>query len=416
MLAEDSPPISDSIELEENYEILYAIASLSNRFVDDVTKRYVEPIVADIEKIRDVLDIRFIGRDENKRDEFVSILSVDSTWTKPFIELVIGDIAVIATGYVIVTPAGMGSYGIEYIGFRRGSLDDEHKFGSDVELDAKIMEFYTALKKIDSYIDLVMLDGSLYFSTIPEFFSPLNVVDIIETKKRLWGPKLASLASAVLIKMFRKAQRLGIPVVGVVKRVASRFLLPIISGSGPRDVEEILIRTNDKFLLSLILRPGEYIVIDSYLDGLAQYLSYIVKKFSGHKVRRAQKVLKILEESCNSVENLLLNELCSYMKDTAIVFYKQVGDAVYPQAVRLDIYPRTAVEKVVKYAIYNTSQNSVPIPIDYIDRYIRLESTLMKKVYGIIKTYVKSFESLIALSPTNPQKYYLFERLEEISG
>lgn len=415
MLTEEYISIAESIELEEEgQELVYTIARLANKFVDDISRHYVEPIVDKANNIRDIINVKYVSSN-NDKDEFVSILAVDSTWTRPFIELVIGDVAIIVTGFVIAAPAGIGSHGIAYIGFRKGSLEDESRFSNDVELDAKISEFYTVTKKMSSYVDMVMLDGSLYFSTIPEFFNPLNAIDIIDLKRKLSGSKLASLASTALIKMLRKAQTIGIPIVGVVKRVSSKFLLPRISSAGLKDVENILVKTNDKFILSLVLRPGEYIVLESYLDTLKQYLSYIVKRFTGQKVIRAKKVLEILE-ACTYTENELLYELCNYMENTAIVFYRQIGDAVYPQSVRLDIYPRTFIEKVVNYAIHNTSQNAVPIPIDYIDRYIRLESSVIKRVYTMLKTYIKSPDTFIALSPTNPQKHYLFDYEQRFSA
>lgn len=405
MLIKEYMPISDSLELEENNEILFAVTRLANRFVEDIAKQYVEPIARKAKDIRTMINIEAV---RYRGEDFVSILAIDSTWTKPLVELVIGDLAVIATGYIVVAPAGIGSHGISYIGFRRSNLGDEPSFNRDIELDAKITEFYTAIKKMENSIDLVMLDGSLFFSTIPEFFNPMNISNFIEIKKNMTGVELASIASSVLVKMFRKAKKLNIPIVGVVKRVASRFLAPRLRDISSSEVLDIIVKTNDKFILSLVLQPGEYIVLGGYLDILSQYLSYIVNNFTGEKVRRAQKVLKIIEH-CKYSDNILLRELCSYMEDTAIVFYKQIGDSIYPQATRLDIYPKTAINKIVNYAVYNSSQNSVPIPIDFIDRYIRLESSLIKKVYSILKTCVRDPGTLIALSPTNPQKYYLFE-------
>lgn len=407
MLDEETPTTttSDNIEISENQEILYAIAKLANRVVDDIALRYVEPVTSRVSDLRKSLDIKKAG---DYRGDFLSILAVDSTWTKPFVELVIGNIAVIATGYVITTPACISSHGVSYIALRRGYLEDDSRFSSDVELDAKIMEFLTVEKKTSALVDLVILDGSLFFSTIPDFFNPINVVDIASVKARSSGGKLASLASTALIRMLKKVDGLGIPVVGVVKRVSSRFLLPLIHKLDPGKLEDIAIKTNDKFVLSFVLQPGEYIVLGSYLDILREYLSYITKKFTGYKVRRACRVLEILE-NCNSSSNALLQELCNFMKNTAVVFYKQISDAIYPQAVRLDVYPKTSVEKVVEYAVHNTSQNSVPIPIDYVDRYIRLESTIIRKIYSLLRAYIKSPEALIALSPTNPQKYYVYE-------
>ncbi|MEM4908902.1 MAG: DNA double-strand break repair nuclease NurA [Ignisphaera sp.] len=406
MYPKDYPITSDDIESgEENLELLTVITSIIKRAGEDIIKRYVEPLIVFRDKIRNQLDIMRVGE---TCEDFVSILAVDSTWSRPSIDLIIGRMAIIIAGYVVTTPMGIGPYGISSVALRRSYGDDEARFDIDVELEAKIMEFSTALKKIGRDIDMVILDGSLYFSTIPEFFSPIEVVDTARARTLTSGTKLASIASAILIKFLRKARELGIPVVGVVKRVSSRFLLPRIAKLGLTDIEDILRKTNDKFLMSYTLEPREYLVLDSYLNTLKEYLSYLYRSSPRYVAKKVEKILEKLDE-CSKSNEELVTELCNYMDNTSVVFYRQANDALYPQAIRLDVYPKNLLDKVLNHIVYNTSHNSVPIPLDYIDRYVRIEASIIKKMYSLLRSYIDDSKASIAFGLTNPQKYYLFD-------
>ena len=84
---------------------------------------------------------------------------------------------------------------------------------------------------------------------------------------------------------------------------------------------------------------------------------------------------------------------------------------VLRQVTRLDVYPRAAVKKVLGYVMENTSQNTVPIPIDYVDMFVRLESSAMRRLYKLALIYGgEAKEDIsIALGLTNLQKSYLYE-------
>jgi hypothetical protein len=59
----------------------------------------------------------------------------------------------------------------------------------------------------------------------------------------------------------------------------------------------------------------------------------------------------------------------------------------------------------------NTSQNAVPMPIDYVDRFVRLESSAIRRLYKLVLTYSSEVKEVVsvALGLTNPQKSYLYE-------
>ncbi|MEM1712666.1 MAG: DNA double-strand break repair nuclease NurA, partial [Acidilobaceae archaeon] len=209
--------------------------------------------------------------------------------------------------------------------------------------------------------------------------------------------------SRALVELLGKSSKLNIPVVGVVKRVSSRFLLPRIFNTWSLDSK--LLNINDKLLSSLILKPGEYIVMDSFYKALIEYLE-LIKGLN----RRVSSIIDIVRICDNPPTGTYMEKLCNYMNNTAIVYYKQRGSQIFQQTTRLDIYPRNMVDDVVEYAIENSTQNSVPAPIDYIDRYIRLETTMLKKLYTILRSETKTVELETALGLTNPQKHYLWEK------
>ncbi len=383
-------------EVEENPEMLLALSKLSARVAREISRR-AEILAKLKEEIRSRLAIRrFEGGGSSS---FLSILAVDSTWSTPPLDLVTGSIAFIATGYVIAAPSGLGAHGISRVAARLGLGEVEGRFKLSIELDSKIMEYLTAYEILDESVDMVMLDGSLYFSSMPSFYIPApSTVD----RGKLAGVELAPLVSRALLDLMDKADKLQIPIVGVVKRVSSKLLLPKTS-----DIIELRESTyaNDKLLASIILEPGEYLIIENYLEAHKKYLELA----AASRGENAGRLLKIIEYCASLPENMPQGSLCSRMKNTAVVFYRHKGPTGYPQATRLDIYPSSRVEEVVEYAMKHTTENNVPEPIDYVDRYVRIDAATIKRLYQILRSINSSPESLIALSLTNLQKRYIYE-------
>ena len=100
------------------------------------------------------------------------------------------------------------------------------------------------------------------------------------------------------------------------------------------------------------------------------------------------------------------------MRDTAVVYYMPSQDLVYPQAIRLDIYPSSRVEEVVSYAISDTSHNAVPTPIDLVDRFVRIEASAIRRFHILLQAYAQQDNVKLVVGLTNPQKLYLYKRSE----
>jgi hypothetical protein len=382
--------------LDENPELVLELYKLAMR-VGERLKSTLSVIPENYNTVRDRLGVR---RFNEIPSDVLSVLAVDSTWSIPHLELVMGTIAVIVSGYVIVAPQGLGSYGLSFVALRFSSGDDD-RFTLSLELSAKVKEYVTALKQLKRDVDIVMLDGPLYHSMIHEFYIPSRSSNVLEDSRRGSGSKLASHTSRALLDLLDKAGSLGVPVAGVVKRVSSKLLLPRLEGLG--GVVDVVRRYNDKLVASLILEPGEYIVIESYLEEFRKYL----EAYSLKNVYR--RILKIIDYCVEAPEDSLERRLCRYMERTAIAFYKHKGGSVAPQATRLDVYPGEDVDKVVAYCMENTTENNVPAPIDYVDRYVRIESQTIKRLHQLLRAHGKGQEVEVALNITNPQKKYLYE-------
>lgn len=382
--------------LDENPELVLELYKLAMR-VGERLKSTLSVIPENYNTVRDRLGVR---RFNEFPSDVLSVLAVDSTWSIPHLELVMGTIAVIVSGYVIVAPQGLGSYGLSFVALRFSGGDDD-RFTLSLELSAKVKEYVTALRQLKRDVDIVMLDGPLYHSMIHEFYIPSRSSNVLEDSRRGSGSKLASHTSRALLDLLDKADSLGVPVAGVVKRVSSKLLLPRLEGL--RGVVDVVRKYNDKLVASLILEPGEYIVIESYLEEFRKYLE-------AYSLKNAyRRILKIIDYCVEAPEDSLERRLCRYMERTAIAFYKHKGGSVAPQATRLDVYPGEDVDKVVAYCMENTTENNVPAPIDYVDRYVRIESQTIKRLHQLLRAHGKGQEVEVALNITNPQKKYLYE-------
>jgi len=398
MLSE-SRKLSDGFEvgsLDENPEILLGVIESLDRMLGEIKASTLGVLKRKADLMRSVLDVR-IGTGLSHDVNFV--LAVDSTWSKPPLELVIGLLAIIVTGHVVAGPGTSGSHGIDYASVRRSSGEDEDLFNLSVEAEAKVQEYLALVKGLDTYkyLDLVMIDGPLFaFALRPEFYSPSKCLDALTCKGYMTARKLVSLASLTLLQALKRVDEEGLTCVGVVKRVSSRFLLSAALQTNDRDLADIVRRTNDKLVMSYLLKPGEYVVLGTQLELLDKYLKTT-------ESQHASRLRDALDRCINENESL-----CAYMKETAVVFYRPPSDAVFPQAIRIDVYPKNRVEEVVGFVMENTSQNAVPTPIDYVDRYVRLESRTMRRIYLLLQSRLVSQEELTAFGLTDPQKSYMY--------
>ena len=154
------------------------------------------------------------------------------------------------------------------------------------------------------------------------------------------------------------------------------------------------------------LPDAAHIAIDDYSGGWHQ--------FSHMNLRRGNVAVKVA--FLFALPGLVGSLIGAYMgritPDNYLLAYFAIAMMIlagYPQAARLDIYSANRAEEVLDYAMKHTTENNVPEPIDYVDRYVRIDTATIKRTYQILKNAGSSPKALIALSLTNPQKRYLYE-------
>jgi len=388
----------EEVEEQPSPELTLVLSKLAKKAVEKLEKLVVRPIVVNRESVRDALRVQ---RLESDGHDFASVLAIDSTWSSPPLELVWGALAVIVVGYVVATP-GSGFHGVSYAAL---AMSPEGGSGRSIELRSKILELATALKCLNKYrdvVDAVLIDGPLLLAPKSRYtYTPVASRNFVEESRNVNGPKLASYVSRALVEVSRMCRELGVPLVGVVKRVGSKFLVPALQEMGLRDVAKAVEMSNDKALASLVLDPGEYIEVGDMLNVLRSYLSYLGR----------DRALKALEAACSGEEGDYARQLCDMLRDTVVVLYRAHGEAVHPQATRIDVYPSSSVEKVLRYVMLESSHNSVPIPIDIVDRLVRIESSSIRRFHSMLLAFARSFETVALLGLTNPQKGYLLKRV-----
>jgi len=387
-------------ELEdENPEIVLRLSRLARRAVSWLSTEVVDPITRRRDELRRLFEPARWGGGEAM---VAAVAAIDSTWSMPPLDLVSGTLAIIVAGFIIVAPNHPGFHGISYVSL--GRLSREESVGRSVELRSKILEMETCRRFVlgrYAFVDMVLIDGPLFVGALhPAFYSPASTPSVIESSRRAGCRELASYLARAVIECLSTARDLDKPVVGVVKRVSSKFLVPQLVDKGLEDAARAVARSNDKTLMSYILEPGEYVTLGSFRELLERYLEW----------RGSRRVLKALRAACDGSLGPGGEELCRLMEDTAVVYYMPPRDLAYPQATRLDIYPSTAVETVIDYVMHETSHNAVPTPIDLVDRYVRIESTSIRRFHNILRSLGEG-EVSKALSFTNPQKSYLHEEL-----
>ncbi len=391
-------PFEDEELGDENPELTLKLSRLARKAVEWVSRSVVEPIRSRVEELRKVFRIESVG---DTRDSFAAVLAVDSTWSTPPLELVSGSLVVIVAGYVITVPGARGFHGISYVSLGRACGDSE-RFHASIELRSKILELETARKVLDRFenvVDLALIDGAMPPAVMyRDFYSPNPCRDPVRDSRGVSGPRLASFVATSLARLVKRVDALDVPLVGVVKRVSSRFLEPFLREHGFNEVANALRRSNDKLVMSYVLKPCEYLVVGTVAEVLEKYLS-VAKP----------ALLEQFERMCRAGDEVSTT-ICEFAQRTAMVYYRPCTEAMYPQAVRLDVYPADRVPEVVSYAMKNSSHTSVPIPIDLVDRYVRIEASSVRRFHELMKSLVNDPDTLVAIGLANPQKHYLYTR------
>ena len=376
----------EEIDLYASQPALVAVMR-SARGVAKRLSRKVEGMRGAAEKLRRVLEDRVSQLDPDPPRP--ALAAVDSTYPTPHLELIGGKVNVVVAGYILygARPEGIPrSKAVARIVFS----ESEEEFSKLVSLESKVMErrliarILEAARKGLVDIDMVLIDGEIV--PYPLLFSSPRVVERNRLVKKL---------SRVTDRVLELSEALGIPLVGVIKRSYSFYTSVLLAERSP---------VNDKALMSLVLRQGEYASIGSYAEILPRYVDYarIPRGLDSEEVRERMRSVIL--------RNL---ELHPRYGGIELLFYRPHHKVAYGQAIKLEIFPKGSLDQGMVSALAKmTSYNAVPWVIDVVDEYVRFEAQalglLRRRLESeLAKRYGKLGVVLAGL--TNPQKSYLYE-------
>lgn len=301
-----------------------------------------------VRELRKVIENKGLIKGIGSSTKTFNAYAIDSSYPTPPLELIGGVMTVLSYGYV-------GYLNGSYDRYMTGEVvfEDVGEFERVITRRAQVRERELAIKLLREKtkgrkgVDLVILDGEIPVHPLP-YNLPVE------------GGVLARVTN-VIGDLLDLAMKTKTPVVGVVKRVRSRFLSVLVNECLPM---------NDKLIASLVLNNGEYIVLGSYGDILPQWVKI---NYSDCELRKRCK-----GSNCNDVKELMNRRLSEglanldkvfsgsdhpglkMLRDIYVVFYKPRNGA---PAVKLEIFnPNNGVsiEELVAYLESQTTDTGYP--------------------------------------------------------
>ncbi len=328
--------------------------------------------------------------------------AIDSSFPPSPLELVGGVLTVIAYGYV-------GQVGGKSDRYVTGDIiyEDTSEINRSIEISSKIREREMVIRLLKDKlqgrrnIDLIILDGEIYIHPLP-----YNLPAYEGVRRKV---------EDVLERMLNLAEKSRTTVVGVVKRVRSRYLSVYAGHCLP---------INDKLTASLILNKGEYISLGSYGSLLPQWLQVNYMDCEIKKGMSREEAERRLNEGIENLKRVFNGDggrLSGIPKiaDIELIFYKAPITTVATKLEVLDL-GGIGVSNIVGYLSSQTTSTGYPYLLDLVDTYVRVDSRLLDYVKTLLTRYAGSSVSddnvreLIntLLQLTNPQKAYLYRQME----
>ncbi|MET1102034.1 MAG: DNA double-strand break repair nuclease NurA [Pyrodictiaceae archaeon] len=374
-------PIEEEEEvLLLNHPAVLAVLSESERIANIIARRLLE-FRKLLEDSRDLVELFSKARPIPDASPRLGGVAIDSTYPPDGgVELVGGHLAGVVAGYIVFgVPCERECRAAYAKAFFIDAEDPKRK----LQLFSKLLEKYVARKVLGLIKDHV-LDGVkllLFDGEIVPYILLFTSAERIEASKLL--RRLDEAATGLL----EEAKRLGITLVGVIKRSYSKILSALMGTMLP---------LNDKAIASLILKRGHYIELGELEKLLPLYAR--------------------LEHSSKGFDKIVSTRLRArpdYGR-IKVFFYKPSTSTAYDQAVKIELldYGGLGAENVI--ALLNTLTNpatGIPYPVDLIDEYVRLESHTLELLRRKVASMLASLggDTLTVLGHTNPEKRYLVE-------
>jgi hypothetical protein len=368
--------------LENLQELPEEVVGVAPEVVEKVLGKTTTKLVNEIEKVRDIVSvIRDITRSKftiNTAKEFKELCyaAVDSSYTAPAIELVGGYL-----GIVVVSTVLYGLKCSKCIVDAKAYTD--LWFSNDLtSIYAKYYERLTTLKLLkmkeggELYFDVLLVDGEL----IPRTSTTHLEKDVLS--------KVIELTN----KVIELADKTDTALVGILKRSYARDITNIL---GFHDL-----RLNDRAIMSLILKPNEYLIVGAHCDIYDE-------------LRKLKGKLGVNEEWLNArlkwYEILIKNIPIGYA--VKLAFYR-APKTLYPTATKVEYLTSNSLDEdaLLSSLIHISTATGIPAPIDYADALSIVTKELKQTVYQKLlvevakKLRAEAKDILPILSLMNPEK------------
>lgn len=369
------PDLTPEIITELTRESMRAAQSMSDHLVE---------ILRTIISLRDVIlksggkesVPRIVRLDSREVPTIRGSYAVDSSFKTP-LPLVYGDLFIVISGYVRYPKIRDANPKLNK------GLKVLVKFGDELTgrvqtAISKITEMHIARNILkDSEFnsvpwDLLIFDGPLF---------PLLSVLIATSLLYEEEEKLIDESGAVAESCIEAKKTM----MGIVKRVRSHFigrgLIKILEEQGhlrlTQDSLKAFKRMNDKAIATLLLRPGEALIIGSM--GSSPIIRKAIESEGGRKKRNFEK---------------LLSEY-PWVKDISICFIKPFRSK---HVVRVEVadYGKFGLERILHWLNANSSNTACPYPIDQIDKMARMTDVIYEFARKLIIKEVGQILSKIA--------------------
>lgn len=371
----------DSEVVESTVGVAPEIVDKALISVIDKLHREVLNVVEVVDRIRSAIELKSgFTIKQMGRPLDLCYYAIDSSFTAPAIELIGGHL-----GIVIVSHTGYGKT-CGKTGVESKALVNLNFVDDLTSIYARYYERKTALELLNAKrmgeisFDVLLLDGELIPRILPSWRSQ-------NTRRSKLYQRVIDMTEEIM----ELADRTDTAVVGVLKRSYSRDIVNILGYGG--------LRMSDRAILSLVLKPGEYLVLGSYCDLRSELLK--LKERGGVDM----EWLKARMPWYDSIVHIAAGHTIK------LAFYR-AEKTVFPTATKIEyLTSNTLDEDALISSIMKVSIGTgIPAPIDYVDALSSMPDSLRYTVYQKMvaelskRLGVNSSKASVFLSLMNPER------------
>jgi len=373
------------LESHQELPVAEEAVGVAPEVVEKALGRAVRKIVEEVEKVRALVEgVRRAV--ESRRDllrvgtagpaEDLCYAAVDSSFTAPAVELVGGYLGIVLV-VAVLYGSRCSSGGVDARAYTELWFNDD--LTSTV---ARYYERVTARRLLERKrrgeldFDVLLLDGEIVPRTLP--------------LRRGLGAELLGRVVDLTEEIARLADESDTAVVGVLKRSYSRDLVSILGFSN--------LRLSDKAVMSLVLRPGEYLVVGSHAD-----IRRELENLRGRPGVREDWLEARLSWYRSTVDRVPVSHAVK------LSFYR-APRTLYPVATKVEYLTSSSLHEDAPLSslIHVSTGTGIPAPVDYADRLStitrELEQTVYRKLVAEIAKNAGAKDVIPLLSLTDPEK------------